>query len=806
MKRILPSTALGSLGLALLLPALGGCELDVPVDSYKDNPGILAPLGIVRGTLSYLGPPPCFKNGQVEGAVIVLLFAYDNPPPPDGLASSALNFATVPGEKLFANAPRPTDGPGSTKQPNTSFCPSVSSTFINAATEWSLQQVPAGRYQVRAFYSRENRFNPLFNYANLPLAGDVPGGALENPLAVPIKYAKIEVGVPIKDPGTCKAGDKVCEAQKADAAAGKLGMPDQGFLREGVPISMGGPLKTNRPFFHIDYERSVSFSAPAGITDGGPPVDKDYLTNWDGQRKKLTAEEAKKNGFVTFPQDHLSTSRSKGACLGEKDPACDLFEFAQGSFPTLRFKFGFPGNPGDTAAGADAWVMKNAKPKDVFDKTKARAFYGIDPKEFAADIPTSDGFALVRNFNAAGEPDIIRDNTSLETLAQLADLFPSVVLSKMVEDGEGNVALPPRSQTDPIVVIQTIPLKDWEDGPLKGQGSMKATSQSVEAGGGLTKADGSAVDTTNPLYSRTGIVKQDGLTALIRPSVVCIYPQVDLRGTLVTPVQKDPNPDNRGAALVEREKILKFKGNRVKDIKYGCLPPGHYSVNVVNATGQAWSFPNLSGTCSYSTRFEPNEDCMTTNKDLTGGFMPRFTPGEVFKPLSGINKEQGFPFRPLVKSQMVFQTDDTGKPLVATDPVTGRTFYVPQVVVIKPSPRCGEYKVENDAANACKVDADCKTTPFTGVCIAGPGGKGKFCDYNADGKITAGKVWVNNPDNEDTALDDQKTGAVSEKSANGILDEGEDLNKNSKMDLKVPYTCSLPLAKYASLPTQLQLK
>lgn len=787
MKRIQIGTALGSLGLALLAPSFMGCELDIKVDDPKENPGILAPTGIIRGTLSYLGPPPCFKNGQVEGAIIILLFAYDNPPPPDGLASSALNFATVPGEKLFANVPRPATGPGSTQSPKESFCPSVSSAPINAATTWSMQQVAAGRYQVRAFYSRQNRFNPLFNFANLPLAGDVPGGALENPLVAAPKFAQIEVGVP-------------------DKATGAMVIPSQGFVRDGVPISMGGPLKSNRPFFHIDYERSLSYSAPAPIAAGGPAILRDFCgdagcptgaAGYAAQRKVIPAAEAKGNGFITFPQDHLSTSQSKITCFGDPDPACDAFEFAQASFPQIRFKYGFPGKLDNLAEGTDAWLMKNAKAKDPFNVEKARPFYGIDPKEFAADIPTSSKFLLTRNFNAAGEPEILRDNDTLESIAKIADIFPSVVLSKLVEDGEGNVALPPRSQTDPIVVIQTIPLKDWESGPLAGQGSMKATSESVEIAGGLTKTVGGAqvVDTSSPLYSRTGGVGQDGFTALIRPSAVCIYPQVDLRGTLVTPVQVDPNPANKGAPLVNPQKILKYKANRVKDVRYGCLPPGHYSVNVVYPTGQAWSFPNLSGHCSYTARFEPNEECMTPNKDLTGGFASTFArPDLVPSPLGGINKDLGFTMRPLVKSQMLFQVDDTGKPMVATDPITGRLFYVPQVVVIKPSPRCGDYHAETEFA--CKADADCKDAPFSGVCMAGPGGK--FCDYNGDGKISTGKVWINNPINEDTSLDPDPN-TMSEKSANGLLDDKEDLNGNGRLDLKVPYTCSLPFAKFQSL-------
>ena len=102
MKRI---GLLGSLALALSAFA-AGCDYNIPVDSAGENPAVPGPKGIIRGSLSYYGPSPCFRNGEVEGQVVILLFDAANPPPPDGLASTALNFATVTGAKLFANVAR----------------------------------------------------------------------------------------------------------------------------------------------------------------------------------------------------------------------------------------------------------------------------------------------------------------------------------------------------------------------------------------------------------------------------------------------------------------------------------------------------------------------------------------------------------------------------------------------------------------------------------------------------------------------------------------------------------------------------
>lgn len=814
MKRI--SYGFGSLALVLGCVVAPGCKSEIPVDDPGENPAALAPRGIIRGTVTYVGPGPCIKNGHVEGAMVFLAFDSANPPPPDGLASTALNFATVPGERLFYNVPRPATGPGSTKQPNDAYCPPIDAPPITASAEWTMTQMGAGRYQIRAFYSRQNRFNPLFNFANLPLAGDVAGGVLAD-LRDPLpKYGVVEVGVPVTlDPKRCPdpaKDDAFCKARRADAEAGKLEIPELGFLREGVSAVVGRTLLSNRPFFHIDYAGSTSYDVLNDVVGAA----KDFGADWAGQRKMLTGEDMRALGMIAFPQDHLSTSQTNSldpgtgaVCLGNKDPSCDLFKFAQASFPQIKFRFGLPGKEGKTGPGADLFLAKLAKPSDPFFADRVRPFYGIDPWEFAesptAPIPSSGSFMLTRNFTATGEPEILRDNKTLEETAKIAELFPSVVLAKLAEDGEGNILQPPRSQTDPVVVIQTITLRNW---PGTEQGSMKASSEGDVAGGGLTNAAGSAPDPNHPLATRTGFESVDTFTAMVRPSVVCIHPQVDLRGTLVTPVRTDPNPDNIGAALVEPANIYRTRGNRVKDIRFGCLPPGHYAVNVVYPTGQAWSFPNLSGHCSYDARFRPNEDCMVPFADPNqhiGQAQPGLKDLPGFPAVPKFDPAKGFPFRPLLTSQMLYQTNPDGTLKTFTD-VNGAVHPLPQVVEVRPSPRCGSYKVETDAP--CGADAECGPHAYTGICMAGPGNR-KFCDLNADGKINVNKqgqgvqVWVNNPVNEDTALD---TDAISPKSANGLLDDGEDQNGNGKLDMRVPNVCSLPLAKWASLPDPVRTK
>src|SRR5450432_236169 len=90
--------------LFLVATSLGACE-SVPVDDER----LVAPQGVIRGTVLYQGPRPCTKSGHVVGNVILFVFAKDNPPPPGGIATLPVNFGVVSGDTLFANEPRSPD-------------------------------------------------------------------------------------------------------------------------------------------------------------------------------------------------------------------------------------------------------------------------------------------------------------------------------------------------------------------------------------------------------------------------------------------------------------------------------------------------------------------------------------------------------------------------------------------------------------------------------------------------------------------------------------------------------------------------
>jgi hypothetical protein len=85
--------------LLAALPVLG-CDIVLGVEDQGP-----VTTGTVRGSLSYFGPPPCLNGGQIEGAVVVMVFALDKLPPPEGLESTSISFATIPGAELDGDAP-----------------------------------------------------------------------------------------------------------------------------------------------------------------------------------------------------------------------------------------------------------------------------------------------------------------------------------------------------------------------------------------------------------------------------------------------------------------------------------------------------------------------------------------------------------------------------------------------------------------------------------------------------------------------------------------------------------------------------
>ncbi len=278
---------------------LGALGLGMPsCDVRVDDSGEVAPVGVLRGTVGYTGPAPCSAHGHIVGAAIILLFDRNDPPPPAGIASSPVNFATVPGDVLFASEPR---------QAGATYCPSQHGDTVTrqVAAPYTVSPLAAGEYIAEAFYDTSGTFLPEFSIRASPVRNDVTGGYIDtvaaaanlgNPTYVPT-FLPIDIGVPA--------------ASGVDAGDGSgLVIPASGFLRDDVPITLASVVDEPPPYFY-----------PDGADSGGTTP------------------------ILSFAQDvHVlapptsSTSLSGAVAL-------------QASFPQLRLDFGLPS--AEATAGRD---------------------------------------------------------------------------------------------------------------------------------------------------------------------------------------------------------------------------------------------------------------------------------------------------------------------------------------------------------------------------------------------------------------------------------------------------------------------
>jgi hypothetical protein len=232
--------AAGSLvGLAACDPPNG--------DSTRSMGGPVAdPTGVLQGSVLYAGPrPECLRTDDgsayaIPGRVVLLLFRYDNPPPPSGSATGAENLLVLPGDQLFSLSDCMPSSP--TPEERAPITRSVAFTWPS---------VRLGRtYQVRGFYDGDGDFNPFFSVRNLATAGDVGGGAFESASAAVPVYARITLPPATEVP--------------------------QGFVLDGVAVTLGAVVQTERPLFQISPE-TLALSSEATI----PPT-SDALAREEG--------------------------------------------------------------------------------------------------------------------------------------------------------------------------------------------------------------------------------------------------------------------------------------------------------------------------------------------------------------------------------------------------------------------------------------------------------------------------------------------------------------------------------------------
>lgn len=202
-----------ALGVAL---ALLGCE-DPPLDDPRPGGAALPPTGAITGTVQYAGPrPPCAPGDdgvrRPVGRVVLTLFAFDDPPPPEGTARSALNLLTVPGGDLF-------QAPGDCLPEDAT--PEQQAVVIVRSAPFAWPELALGAaYQIRGFYDADGDFVPFFPESSQPTAGDVAGGAVD-----PIDRSFLRIVFP----------------PAAEAP--------EGAVRAGVSVNLAAPVWSERPIF-----------------------------------------------------------------------------------------------------------------------------------------------------------------------------------------------------------------------------------------------------------------------------------------------------------------------------------------------------------------------------------------------------------------------------------------------------------------------------------------------------------------------------------------------------------------------------
>jgi hypothetical protein len=239
----------------LALAALAACT-DVPIDDSRKDARLFPARGVIRGTVTYNGPRPCSQGQHIVGNAIILVFDRRNPPPPSGVAASAVNFVAVPGDVLFANEPRSIGAE--------IFCPPDPEP-ITASAPFAIAPLDGASYMIQAFYDRRGRFSPTFKFRNLPEAGDIGGGYIDladfqkngtNPAYQP-KYLPVDVGI--------RQQADVPEGQIPDFAIGQ-----SGYVADNVPVTLGSIVPFTRPYFH-----------PEGAEDLPPPQTSDANVTGD---------------------------------------------------------------------------------------------------------------------------------------------------------------------------------------------------------------------------------------------------------------------------------------------------------------------------------------------------------------------------------------------------------------------------------------------------------------------------------------------------------------------------------------------
>jgi hypothetical protein len=561
---------------ALLFLTLFACG-SVP-DETSIPPGgrLFPPAGVIRGTVTYQGPRPCSRNGHIVGNAIVLLFDRRNPPPPRGLANTAVNFVAVTGDSLFVNEPRWTG-----TQP---YCP-VDHGFketITVAAPFAVSPLDGGSYLLEAFFDYTGDFLPTFKFRNLPERGDIAGGDLDtadalkpgnagNPNYAP-RFLPVDVGI----------AQPLPDGAPPDAVPSFI-VPSSGFVADDVSVTIGLPLPLARPYFY-----------PQGMQVVFDPNNPDTISTTVGWSSDAPAQ-VQVPSALENPNDASYPNYAPVLTMPQ-----DIQIFAQPMVPT-------PGNGNHFEQAFPHLRIQAGVPQGELMAAEA--------SPFSLQIPPSGGSLFVWQ-NAAQDATgtYVPQNIPESAAVPVPQLWPLVVLSKLSDD-------PTKDMT--FGVAGTDPAS------LNAQGGPGVPVVVLQAITLLPEAMGESIVDTALLHSKPyfadaantqpNLFPSDHVTVLLRPAVICFdslfdATNPDKRGVLVTPWAMGTTADlptgTPNQPIIDPKGLLanaQFAA-LVRDVQFGCLPVGRYAVNVVYPDGQAWTVPNEAGSCAGPNSAEGKTD------------------------------------------------------------------------------------------------------------------------------------------------------------------------------------------------------
>ena len=240
-----PFRALRACTYAFALASLvAACEAPEQ-DSFRYEGGASPdPTCIVTGSVAYVGPQHAceYEGGKATrfiGRVLLTMFVYDNPSPPEGRATSATNLLAINGDKLFSLADCLPDGAKpDLKNPVTR---SVDFRWVGLPLAET-----AVSYQVRGFYDYDEDMIPFFSVTRLPTQGDIAGGAVRD-ISNPSKGF-----LPITMPSRTDSPD--------------------GFVFANVLVGLNQYIWTERPAFELNNNRALNaeWAVPVSVNLAGP--------------------------------------------------------------------------------------------------------------------------------------------------------------------------------------------------------------------------------------------------------------------------------------------------------------------------------------------------------------------------------------------------------------------------------------------------------------------------------------------------------------------------------------------------------